>query len=232
MLKKGWKDNSDSKVKFAVMAVYALQEGLIFPPVDMAEPDGLLAMGGDLSSERLLLAYKSGIFPWYDGDTPLWWSPDPRFVLFPDHLRISKSMWQILKKKQFRFSVNESFRAVIHNCKNIPRNQQQGTWITDEVEHAYTLLHEKGFAFSAETWLGDELVGGLYGIKLGKAFFGESMFSKVSNASKFAFIQYVQQLKEEGIALIDCQVYTPHLESLGGIMIPRQKFLQILQQLL
>lgn len=214
------------------MAVFALQKGLIFPPVDMAEPDGLLAMGGDLSVERLLLAYKSGIFPWYDGDTPLWWSPDPRFVLFPDHLRISKSMQQILKKKQFSFSINENFKAVINNCKNIARSNQQGTWITDEVEYAYTLLHEKGFAHSAEAWINNTLVGGLYGIKLGNVFFGESMFSNVSNASKFAFIQFTQQLKKEGIALIDCQVYTPHLESLGAIMIPRQKFLQMLQQLL
>lgn len=223
---------SDSEATFAVMAVFALQEGLVFPPPDLAEPDGLLAMGGDLSTERLLLAYRSGIFPWYDGDTPLWWCPDPRFVLFPDHLKVSKSMQQIMKKGQFRFSINENFSGVIHHCKNIARNNQHGTWITDEVEHAYTVLHEKGFAHSAEAWLDNVLVGGLYGVRLGKIFFGESMFSTVSNASKFAFIRYTQHLKAEGIALIDCQVYTQHLESLGAIMIPRQKFIQILNQLL
>lgn len=225
-------DNSDSEVNFAAMAVYALQKELIFPPVDMAEPDGLLAMGGDLSIERLLLAYKNGIFPWYDGDVPLWWSPDPRFVLFPGDLKVSKSMQQVLKKQDFRFSINENFKGVIGNCKNIRRNNQHGTWITDEVEYAYTQLHEKGFAHSAEAWLGDELVGGMYGVRLGKVFFGESMFSKVSNASKYAFICYTQYLKTQGVALIDCQVYTAHLESLGAMMIPRKKFKQLLQQLL
>ncbi|MFT3947667.1 MAG: leucyl/phenylalanyl-tRNA--protein transferase [Agriterribacter sp.] len=214
------------------MAVYALEKGLVFPPVHLAERDGLLAMGGDLSTERLLLAYSSGIFPWYDGDVPLWWSPDPRFVLFPDHLKVSKSMQQLLKKGRFRFSVNENFKAVIRRCKSIPRNNQQGTWITDEVEYAYTELHEKGYAHSAETWLNGELVGGLYGIRMGKVFFGESMFSRVSNASKYAFIKYTEQLKSEDVSLIDCQVYTAHLESLGAMMIPRQKFIQILQQLL
>lgn len=214
------------------MAVYALEKGLVFPPVHLAEPDGLLAMGGDLSAERLMLAYRSGIFPWYDGDVPLWWSPDPRFVLFPDHVKVSKSMQQLLKKGQFRFSVNENFRDVIRSCKSIPRNNQYGTWITDEVEYAYTVLHEKGYAHSAETWLNDELVGGLYGIRIGKVFFGESMFSKVSNASKYAFIAYTALLKSQGVALIDCQVYTAHLESLGATMIPRQKFIQLLHQLL
>ncbi len=222
----------NSEITFVSMAVYVLEKGLVFPPADMAEPDGLLAMGGDLSLERLLLAYKNGIFPWYDGDIPLWWSPDPRFVLFPDHLKISKSMHQVLKNGNFRFSINEDFRGVINNCKNIRRNNQQGTWITEEVERAYTFLHEKGFAHSAEAWLGNELAGGLYGVRLGKVFFGESMFSKANNASKYAFIQYMLYLKAQGVTLIDCQVYTPHLESLGAIMIPRQKFMQILEQLL
>ncbi|MCC6287026.1 MAG: leucyl/phenylalanyl-tRNA--protein transferase [Chitinophagaceae bacterium] len=214
------------------MSVFALKNELIFPPVQLAEPDGLLAMGGDLSAERLLLAYRSGIFPWYEGDVPLWWSPDPRFVLFPDELKVSRSMQQLIKKEQFRFTINQNFKAVIHNCKNIPRGNQHGTWITDEVERAYTGLHEKGFAHSAEAWLGDELVGGLYGIRLGKAFFGESMFSQISNASKYAFIRYVQQLQSENVALIDCQVYTAHLESLGAAMISRQKFMQLLKALL
>ncbi len=222
----------DSVINFVHMPIFALKNELIFPPVQLADADGLLAMGGDLSVERLLLAYRSGIFPWYEGTVPLWWSPDPRFVLFPDELKVSKSMQQLIKKEQFRFTINQNFKAVIHNCKNIPRNNQQGTWITNEVEKAYTTLHEKGFAHSAEAWLGDELVGGLYGIRLGNAFFGESMFSKASNASKFAFIRYVQQLRSEAVALIDCQVYTAHLESLGAAMIPREKFMQLLKDLL
>lgn len=214
------------------MALFALQNELIFPPVEFSQPDGLLAMGGDLSAERLLLAYRSGIFPWYDGDVPLWWSPDPRFVLYPGELKVSKSMQQIFKKNTFRFTVNTAFRQVIHNCKNVSRNNQHGTWITDEVEKAYGLLHDKGFAHSAEAWRDDKLVGGLYGIRMGNIFFGESMFSKESNASKFAFIQYVQQLQREAVQLIDCQVYTAHLESLGARMIPRKKFMEQLNQLI
>jgi len=214
------------------MAVYALQNALIFPPVQMAEPVGLLAMGGDLSVERLLLAYKSGIFPWYDGDIPLWWSPDPRFVLFPPDLRVSKSMQQLLKKNTFQFTVNACFSEVIHHCKNIKRDNQHGTWITDEVESAYARLHALGYAHSAEAWIDGKLAGGLYGIRLGKVFFGESMFSLVSNASKYAFIKYTQQLQQEGVLLIDCQVYTPHLESLGATMIPRQQFIDALRRLI
>ena len=211
------------------MALFALQQELIFPPVNLAEPDGLLAMGGDLSTERLLLAYKSGIFPWYEGDVPLWWCPDPRFVLFPEKLKVSKTMRQLIKKETFRFSVNTNFRSVIRACKTSSRKNQHGTWITDEVEEAYCLLHEKGYAHSAEAWVGDDLAGGLYGIRMGKVFFGESMFSHQSNASKYAFISMVEQLKSEGIALIDCQVYTAHLESLGARMIPRKEFLEIIQ---
>ncbi len=214
------------------MALFALQRELIFPPVHLAEPDGLLAMGGDLSTERLLLAYRSGIFPWYEGDLPLWWCPDPRFVLFPENLKISRSMQQLIKKETFRFSINTRFSSVIRACKTSSRKNQQGTWITDGVEEAYCLLHEKGYAHSAEAWMGDELVGGLYGIKMGKVFFGESMFSQQSNASKFAFIRYVQLLQQEGIELIDCQVYTAHLESLGAEMIARAIFMKKLKQLL
>ena len=215
------------------MALFALQEELIFPPVHLAEPDGLLAMGGDLSTARLLLAYRSGIFPWYEGDIPLWWCPDPRFVLFPEKLKVSKTMRQLIKKEGFRFSTDTSFRSVIRGCKtSLRKGQQGGTWITDEVEKAYCLLHEKGYAHSAEAWMGDELAGGLYGIKLGKVFFGESMFSHHSNASKFAFIRYTEQLKQEGVELIDCQVYTAHLESLGAEMIARETFMKKLEQLL
>ena len=214
------------------MALFALQQELIFPPVNLAEPDGLLAMGGDLSTERLLLAYKSGIFPWYEGDVPLWWCPDPRFVLFPEKLKVSKTMRQLIKKETFRFSVNTNFRSVIRACKTSSRKNQHGTWITDEVEEAYCLLHEKGYAHSAEAWVGDDLAGGLYGIRMGKVFFGESMFSHQSNASKLAFIRYVQLLQQEGIELIDCQVHTAHLESLGAEMIPREIFMKKLKSLL
>lgn len=214
------------------MAIFALDKELAFPPVHLSEPDGLLAMGGDLSTERLLLAYQNGIFPWYEGEHILWWSPDPRFVLFPDELKVSKSIKPLLKRNEFDFTVNKAFKQVIHNCKETKRPGQEGTWITDEVEEAYCKMHESGFAQSAEVWKNNELVGGLYGIRLGKVFFGESMFSKQSNASRYAFTRYVQLLKEEGILLIDCQVYTEYLESFGARMIPRKEFIQLLQNLL
>jgi len=214
------------------MPLFALDKELKFPPVHLAEPDGLLAMGGDLSVERLLLAYKSGIFPWYEGDTILWWCPDPRFVLFPEKLKVSKTISRMLAKNELEFSVNRSFPEVIKECKQIKRPGQLGTWITNEVERAYCTLHEKGYAYSAEVWKDDKLVGGLYGIKIGTVFFGESMFSKISGASRYAFTCFVQQLKKEGIALIDCQVYTEYLESLGAEMIPRDQFIQLLQNLL
>ncbi len=214
------------------MPLFALDKNLIFPPVNLAEPDGLLAVGGDLSTDRLLLAYRNGIFPWYEEEHILWWCPDPRFVLFPTELKISKSMKQLLKKNAFDFSIDKDFSAVISNCKTIARRGQESTWITDEVKTAYTRLHLLGIAHSAEVWLDGELVGGLYGIKMGKVFFGESMFSKTSNASKFAFIKYVQQLQTEGIDLIDCQVYTSHLESLGARMIARDDFVKRLKNLI
>ncbi|HEY6503604.1 MAG TPA: leucyl/phenylalanyl-tRNA--protein transferase [Chitinophagaceae bacterium] len=213
------------------MALFALDKELAFPPVHLAQPDGLLAMGGDLSPQRLLLAYKSGIFPWYEGEHILWWCPDPRFVLFPDKLKISKNMKPLLNRNEFDFTINKAFPQVIHQCKKITRPGQQGTWITDAVEKAYIKMHELGYAHSAEVWKDGELAGGLYGIKLGKVFFGESMFSKQSNASRFAFIKYVQQLKKENIRLIDCQVYTEYLESLGATMIPRKDFIQLLDKL-
>jgi leucyl/phenylalanyl-tRNA---protein transferase len=218
------------------MSLFALDKELLFPPVNLAEPDGLLAIGGDLSPERLLIAYRSGIFPWYEGEHILWWCPDPRFVLFPDELKISKSIKKLLDKNEparpaggFDFTINKNFREVIHHCKKIKRPGQQGTWITDEVEKAYCKMHELGYAHSAEVWKKDELAGGLYGIKLGKIFFGESMFSEISNASRFAFTKYVMQLREEGITLIDCQVYTEYLESFGARMIPRKDFIQLLK---
>jgi leucyl/phenylalanyl-tRNA---protein transferase len=214
------------------MPLFALHNELVFPPVDLAEPDGLLAIGGDLSAERLLLAYRSGIFPWFEGNTPLWWCPDPRFVLLPSDLKISKSMKQLFKKEEFRFTVNTAFATVINNCKTTPRKQQSSTWITEEVKEAYIHLHRLGHAHSAEAWLGDELVGGCYGIRMGKVFFGESMFSKVSNASKYAFIKYVELLKQQDIRLVDCQVYTEHLESLGAKMMARHHFIQLLETLI
>ncbi len=212
------------------MPLHALTTALWFPPVKEAMEDGLLAMGGDLSIERLLLAYKSGIFPWYDGDTPLWWSPDPRFVLFPEELKESKSMQVLTRKKRFQFSTNTAFASVINACKSLQRKGQVGSWISDELETSFNALHQLGFAHSAEAWDNGTLVGGLYGIRMGKLFFGESMFSKVSNASKFAFIQYVKQLQQEGVALIDCQVYTEHLESLGARMISRKTFISLLEK--
>ncbi|MBK5273393.1 MAG: leucyl/phenylalanyl-tRNA--protein transferase [Bacteroidia bacterium] len=214
------------------MSLWVLDKELLFPPVETAEPDGLLAIGGDLSSQRLLLAYRNGIFPWYEGEHILWWCPDPRFVLFPGELKESKSMRRLLRKNEFKFTINKAFKEVIQNCKIIKRPGQEGTWITDEVEKAYIKLHKLGFAHSAEVWKDNELAGGVYGIKLGKVFFGESMFSKISNASRFAFIKYIHQLKEEGIELIDCQVHTEYLESFGARMIERKEFIQLLNVLI
>jgi leucyl/phenylalanyl-tRNA---protein transferase len=211
--------------------MFLIGKELIFPPANQASEEGLLAIGGDLSPERLLLAYKNGIFPWYNEDEPIcWWSPDPRFVLYPDKLKISKSMQTVLNNGTFRFTINRAFEEVIKNCKSVTRKDQAGTWISPEVQEAYIELHKLGYAHSAEAWQNGELVGGLYGIRLGKIFFGESMFSKLSNASKFAFINYVKQLQKEGVQLIDCQIYTDHLKSLGATMIDRIKFIALLDQ--
>ena len=214
------------------MPLFALDNELIFPPPSLAEPDGLLAMGGDLSVERLLLAYQNGIFPWYEGDHILWWCPDPRFVLFPNDIKVHKNIRKMMRSNEFEFTVNKAFHQVIHNCKKIYRPGQDGTWITNDVEKAYIRMHQLGYATSAEVWKDGELVGGVYGMKLGKVFFGESMFSKVSNASRLAFIRYVKLLQEEGIELIDCQVYTEYLESLGATMIERKDFIRLLNSLL
>lgn len=214
------------------MPLAVLDDKFWFPNVEEALEDGLLAIGGDLQPERILLAYKKGIFPWYDGDLPLWWCPNPRFILIPEELKISKSMKALFKKQAFDVTVNTNFEAVINACKATERKGQDGTWIKNEVVEAYTHLHKLGMAHSIEAWQNNQLVGGLYGIKLGKVFFGESMFSKVSNASKYAFISFVDQLKRQGILLIDCQVYTEHLESLGAKMILRQQFVHLLEQLI
>jgi leucyl/phenylalanyl-tRNA--protein transferase len=198
-----------------------------FPDVNEASEDGLLAVGGDLSPQRLLYAYQNGIFPWFDSAEPiLWWSPDPRFVLFPKDLKVSKSMLKVLKNKQFKITENQAFNDVINQCAKIKRNNQQGTWITKEMINAYIKLHELGYAKSVEVWKNDKLVGGLYGINLkNKVFCGESMFSHVSNASKLAFITFVQN---SSFKLIDCQLHTNHLESLGAKHITRAEFLQYL----
>lgn len=214
------------------MPVFALGASLLFPPVHLAESDGLIAVGGDLSIQRLLTAYRNGIFPWYDGKPILWWCPNPRFVLFPGQLKVSKSMHKLVQRDAFTFTVNNAFTEVIAGCKNTSRNGQHGTWITDDVQAAYTTLHHAGYAHSAEAWTGGRLVGGLYGIRLGNVFFGESMFSHESNASKYAFIRYVYQLQQEGVALIDCQMHTNHLESLGATMISRNEFIALLKELL
>ncbi len=212
------------------MPIHALNNTLWFPPVSQANEDGLLAMGGDLSVDRLLLAYKRGIFPWFEGDTPLWWCPDPRFVLYPNELRVSKSMQAVFKKRSFRFTMNQAFDQVINACKMQKRIAQDGTWITDDLETSFNELHKLGFAISAEAWEGKDLVGGLYGIQMGKVFFGESMFSNSSNASKYAFISLVNELIKQGITIIDCQVYTAHLESLGARMIDRIDFIAHLEK--
>lgn len=210
--------------------MYILNSNLYFPPIETADEEGILAIGGDLSTKRLLLAYTNGIFPWYNDDQPIiWWSPNPRFVLFPEKLKISKSMKSLLLANKFSFTINNNFDQVIKNCKTINRKNQDGTWITNEVQNAYTVLHKNGYAHSAETWLDGNLVGGLYGVKIGNIFFGESMFSKYPNASKFAFINYVKKLQEENVTLIDCQLHTNHLESFGAEMIDRNEFKKMLQ---
>lgn len=203
-----------------------LNDDMVFPPTELAEPDGLLAIGGDLSVSRLLLAYKNGIFPWYSDDTPiLWYSPHERFVLYPDELRVSKTMNKILKQNAFTVTINKAFEAVISACSQINRPGQDGTWITGEMQAAYSDLHNIGVAHSVEVWQNNELVGSAYGVAVGKVFCGESMFSKMSNASKVALIALSQSGK---YSLIDCQVYTEHLESMGARMISRKEYMEIL----
>ena len=208
-----------------------LSDDLIFPSVESANAEGLLAVGGDLSSERLMLAYKSGIFPWFnEGELILWWSPDPRMVLFPDAVKISKSMRKILNGNRFTLTKNANFEFVLECCSKIKRAGQEGTWITADMKKAYLKLHQKGIAHSYEVWEDNAIVGGLYGVDLGHVFCGESMFSLVSNASKFAFINLAKELSAKNYKLIDCQVYTEHLESLGAVEISRSEFITILKR--
>ena len=211
--------------------MYFIRKELYFPPAEEANDDGILAVGGDLSPERLMLAYRSGIFPWFEDDEPiLWWSPEYRMVVFPEEFTVSKSMRNILNRNIFKVTFNQNFREVISNCSAIKRDGQNGTWITNEMIEAYCKLNELGFAKSVEVWQDDILVGGLYGIDLGggTVFCGESMFSKVSNASKVAFISLVNKLKSENYKLLDCQVHNDHLEHLGAREITRDDFISIL----
>ena len=211
--------------------MYFLSQELFFPPVEEASIEGVLAIGGDLSPERLILAYQSGIFPWFNDDEPiLWWAPPERMVLFFEDLKVSKSMRNVLNQNKFKVTFNTSFREVITNCKKINRKDQPDTWITDEMVNAYCKLNELGFAKSVEVWQNEELVGGLYGIDLGHVFCGESMFSKVSNASKVAFIHLAKQLELANYRLLDCQVYNDHLASLGCVEIEREDFMMILKK--
>jgi len=215
------------------MPVFWLSDDqLVFPDPALANEDGVLAVGGDLSPERLLLAYQMGIFPWYNEQDPiLWWSPDPRFVLFPDELRVSKSMRPYFNQRKFVVTFDTDFRSVITQCQAQRRKGQLGgTWITEEMLEAYCRLHALGFAHSVEVWQGSSLVGGLYGIALGEIFYGESMFAEVSNASKFGFITLVRVLAQSGFKLIDCQQETRHLESLGARNISRESFLGFLEK--
>lgn len=192
--------------------------------------EGIIAFGGDLSVERIWFAYQHGIFPWYNpGEEILWWCPDPRFVLFPDEIKVSKSMKKILNRSTFTFSENKNFRDVIKNCQAVSRKGQSGTWLSDELMMAFIMLHEYGLAKSIEVWQNDELVGGFYGLQIGNIFCGESMFAKVSNASKAGFIHFVETHRNE-LELIDCQSHTDHLESLGARMIPKREFLKILHK--
>ncbi|WP_178990805.1 MULTISPECIES: leucyl/phenylalanyl-tRNA--protein transferase [Winogradskyella] len=208
--------------------MHFLTQKIDFPDVSKASADGLLAIGGDLSPERLLFAYSKGIFPWFQDEEPiLWWSPDPRFVLLPDDLKVSKSMKQVLKKDAFKVTTNKAFKAVVENCACAKRSDQYGTWITDDMIKAYVKLHRLGYAKSIEVWQNKELVGGLYGIEINdKVFCGESMFTKVSNASKVGFITFIQNSSYQ---LIDCQLHTKHLESLGAKNMPRNEFIKYLK---
>lgn len=214
------------------MPCYQLDDNLWFPPVAEAEDYGLLAFGGDLSVERLLLAYSLGIFPWYNpGEPLLWWSPDPRCVLFPENLHISRSLQRFMRKQPYRISFNEDFPGVIYWCRRLRAGLDgSGTWITPEMKKAYTRLHELGFAHSIECWDEDQLVGGLYGICIGRCFFGESMFSRSKNASKVVLIHLMEHLQNKGFELLDCQQTTDHLISMGAQEISRQEFQQYLQK--
>ncbi len=211
--------------------MYFITKELYFPPVEEASYEGILAIGGDLSIDRLLLAYQNGIFPWFEDDEPiLWWSPAERMVVDPKTYKVSKSLRNILNRNIFQITFNTQFDEVISNCQNIKRNGQHGTWITNQMIEAYSNLHKMGIAKSVEIWQNNELVGGLYGVDLGHVFCGESMFSKVPNASKVAFVTLIEHLKQNNYRLLDCQVHNDHLEKLGAFEISRESFMRILKE--
>ena len=215
------------------MPIFRLPDELIFPPPEYAEKDGLLAVGGDLSEERILLAYSLGIFPWYSEGSPiLWWSPDPRLTLIPEELKISRSLKQTINKGIYKITMDSAFDEVIRNCAEVHKKKHGGTWITEEMIDAYINLHKSGVAHSIESRIDGELAGGLYGVSLGGVFFGESMFSKRPDASKVAFVRLVRQLKEWDFKLIDCQVTTGHLMSFGAREMPRSEFIALLKRAL
>jgi len=209
------------------MPIYRLDKELVFPDPSLAEEEGILAIGGDLSTDRLVLAYVNGIFPWPSKDAPLlWWSPDPRMILLPEDFRISHSLRQLVRSGKYSYTVDTDFETVIHRCASIPRHGQDDTWITDDMIEAYIRMHHEGLAHSVETRYRGKLVGGLYGVSIGRAFFGESMFFTERDASKFAFYQLIKLLKHWEFELIDAQQDTQHLRSLGAISIPRNEFLE------
>lgn len=212
------------------MPIYQLTDEIMFPNPELAEEDGLLAIGGDLRWERLLLAYCNGIFPWYSDDEPiLWWCPKPRFIIKPNEVKISKSMKRVFNKGEFKVTFNNDFEGVISKCKEL-RENKEGTWITDDMKQAYINLFNKGFALSVEVYKGDKLVGGLYGVNIGRCFFGESMFSTETNASKVALISICKRLEEENYLFLDCQMHTNHLESMGGKFVSWEEFKLMLEE--
>ncbi|MEM7246342.1 MAG: leucyl/phenylalanyl-tRNA--protein transferase [Acidobacteriota bacterium] len=215
------------------MPIFRLPAEPLFPDPELAEDEGLLAIGGDLSPERLVTAYSLGIFPWYGQDEPiLWWSPDPRLVLLPERLHVSRSLRRTLRRERYAVTLDEAFSDVVAACAEQERPGQNGTWITDDMHRAYVRLHEIGLAHSVEVWDDDALVGGVYGVCLGSIFFGESMFARATDASKVGFVRLVEQLARWGIDLIDCQVHTDHLVSLGAEEWPRKRFLAALEKAL
>lgn len=210
--------------------MYFITKELYFPPVEETSYEGILAVGGDLSVERLLMAYNNGIFPWFDAEEPiLWWAPSERMVVNPNDYKVSKSMRNILNRNIFEVTINKDFKSVIENCQKIERKGQDGTWISDDIIKSYTELHQLGKAKSFEVWQNNELVGGLYGVDLGHVFCGESMFSKVPNASKVAFVKLIEYLKNNNYKLLDCQVHNDHLEKLGAFEISREVFMMVLK---
>ncbi len=213
------------------MPIFQLTNAPVFPDPSLAEDNGLLAVGGDLSTERLLAAYSQGIFPWYsEGEPPLWWFTNPRLVIFPDSFKVSKRFARTLRNTDFRITFDSNFLRIISACADIRTEKGEGTWISREMKDAYYQLHLAGYAHSVECWLGDELAGGLYGVQIGDVFFGESMFTRISNGSKAALTALVKHLKQQGIALIDCQMTTQHLQSFGAVEISGKKFSNLLKQ--